>query len=598
MIHSLEKRFLVFLLIPVTFVVMVAGVAGFFYARNYLREQWITTVELQLDKASHQISMKLEEKLRIINLLSKAEGIPDQDITQAFLIQQLAQQDGVRFVNLEPLEAKDRDPLQHATTPEDLTGGADEGLYTMAVCSDLGFCAPTLDPASTDRSLRIVKVLGDNGLTPLRRLTVRIRFDSFMNALNEIGLEEGGAACLVTSTGQFLAHTDKLKSDRRKLGDNGDELEKKVLEEMRHNPFGIVVGKGHPPDMVAGFHKIGAVNWYVLVFSRGDVAMRPIVQFRQYYLLLGIAALALIVLLIRATTRSVGRAVGAMTAAAAKVRQGDYTVKLPVDRQDEIGALNRSFNDLVDGLRRRDLIEQTFGRYVDKKVAEELMNKPEALRLGGEKRIVTMMMSDLRNFTGIAEKLAPEEIIKMLNRYFGRMVAVIERYRGIVVDFYGDSILVFFNGIESDTADRALDAVRCALEMQREHEMFLRENATQGLPPILMGIGIHTGEVVVGNIGTESRAKYGIVGSDVKLTDRIQSAAAGGKVVISEKTYESLADRITISHEFRVCLKGVDDDKNLYEVESAEAVPLSPGSVPPRTDNERPGPHAPVYRQG
>lgn len=598
MIHSLERRFLVFLLIPVTIVVVVAGVTGFLFARTYLRDQWIATVQLQLDKASHQISMKLEEKLRLINLISKAEGIPNQDITQAFLIQQLAQLDGVRFVNIEPLEVQDGNSSQSSTGSDDLASGSDEGLYTMEVCSDFGFCAPTLDPASTDRSLRIVKVLGDDGLTPLRRLTVRIRFDSFMDALTQIGLEEGGAACLVTSTGQFLAHTDKLKSDRRKLGDNGDEFETKVLEEMRHNSFGTVVGKGHPPDMVAGFHKIGAINWYLIVFSRGDVAMRPIVQFREYYLLAGIAALAVIVLLIRVTTRSVGRAVGAMSAAAAKVRQGDYTVKLPLDRTDEIGALNRSFNDLVEGLQRRDLIEQTFGRYVDKKVAEELMSKPEALRLGGEKRIVTMMMSDLRNFTGIAEKLAPEEVIKMLNRYFGRMVAVIERHRGIVVDFYGDSILVFFNGIESDTADRALDAVRCALEMQREHETFLRENTTQGLPPILMGIGIHTGEVVVGNIGTESRAKYGIVGSDVNLTDRIQSAAAGGKVVISEKTYECLADRITISQEFQVCLKGVEDDKNLYEVESVEAEPLPTGSVPLQTNDKRPDPQTPIYRQG
>ena len=178
------------------------------------------------------------------------------------------------------------------------------------------------------------------------------------------------------------------------------------------------------------------------------------------------------------------------------------------------------------------------------------------------------MMSDLRNFTAISEKLQPEEVIKMLNRYFARMIAVIECYRGIIVDFYGDSILVFFNGMESDIALNAFGAVKCALEMQQELEGFVKENVAQGLPVVTMGIGIHTGEVIVGNIGTETRAKYGIVGSDVNLTDRIQSTAAGGQVVISEKTYEAIADKVKISQQFTVCLKGLEENHTLYEVDS------------------------------
>ena len=196
------------------------------------------------------------------------------------------------------------------------------------------------------------------------------------------------------------------------------------------------------------------------------------------------------------------------------------------------------------------------------------MNKPEALRLGGEKRTVTIMMSDLRNFTAISEKLQPEEVINMLNRYFARMIAVIECYRGIIVDFYGDSILVFFNGTASDSALNALTAVKCALEMQQELEGFVRENLAQGLPIVAMGIGIHTAEVIVGNIGTETRTKYGIVGSGVNLTDRIQAAAAGGKVVISQKTYEAITDKVEISQQFAVCLKGVEEHHTLYEIRS------------------------------
>ena len=523
-----------------------------------------------MEKAEHQIEMQLEEKLELIRLIGKAEEIPDNDIVRTYLIQQLVRKDGVRFVDLEPVDAKVLEDVKEGKTLENYYRGENENGtgYATEICGDIGFCAPIMDPNSPDRTLKIVKLIGLDTEFP-KRLTVRISFDSFLKPIKEMALWEGSTACLATSTGQLLAHTDKSWSGRKKLGDNGNEIEKELLEEIQKNkPFGTVFGKGHPPEVVAGFYRMPFINWYMLLFSRGEVIMAPIIQFRFYYTLAGLLALGVILLLIRFTTRSVGRSVAEISAATTRVVKGDYTVKLPEERSDEIGQLNRSFNHMIEGLRQRDLIEQTFGRYVDRSVAEELMSKPEALRLGGEKRTVTIMMSDLRNFTAISEKLQPEEVIKMLNRYFARMIAVIECYRGIIVDFYGDSILVFFNGMESDIALNAVGAVKCALEMQQELEGFVKENVAQGLPVVTMGIGIHTGEVIVGNIGTETRAKYGIVGSDVNLTDRIQSTAAGGQVVISEKTYEVVADKVKISQQFTVCLKGVEENRTLYEVDS------------------------------
>ena len=196
------------------------------------------------------------------------------------------------------------------------------------------------------------------------------------------------------------------------------------------------------------------------------------------------------------------------------------------------------------------------------------MNRPEALRLGGEKGVVSIMMSDLRDFTVISEKLNPETVITILNNYFSRMISVIEKHRGIIVDFYGDSIMVFFNGVDSDIKKRAYDAVYCALEMQREMDGFVKESVSNGFPALSMGIGINTGEVVIGNIGAKTRAKYGIVGADVNLTDRIQATASPGKVVVSEVTYGLVRDRLTIIREFEVCLKGVEDQKRLYEIDS------------------------------
>jgi class 3 adenylate cyclase len=196
--------------------------------------------------------------------------------------------------------------------------------------------------------------------------------------------------------------------------------------------------------------------------------------------------------------------------------------------------------------------------------------------MGGQKKVVTIMMADLRNFTSVSEKLEPEEVIRFLNLYFARMIWVIERYKGIIVDFYGDSILVFFDGVEADVNKRARDALSCALEMQQEQEGFLEEARSEGLPALRMGIGVHTGEVVVGNIGTDYRAKYGIVGSDVNLTARIQSTASGGKVVISEETYALTSDEVRVSADFDVCLKGVEKSRQLYEVEALSGQDSTP----------------------
>ncbi|MDQ7781921.1 MAG: adenylate/guanylate cyclase domain-containing protein [Desulfomonilaceae bacterium] len=571
MIYSLEKRFLVFLLLPVSFILLIVGVGGFFYARGYLLDQRVESTHVKLEKAAYQINLQLEEKLKLMGLIDKTYGVPNGHITQAFLIQQLVEKEGVRFVDIETIEPSKPEYGRSISDPLD-DGETVQGLYTMELCGDFSFCAPIMDPNALDRSLRIVQTIAPNDGKPQGRIVVRISLESFLEPIKQMKLWKGSTAALVTGTGQFLTATDRSFSGRKRLGDNGDSLEKDVLEQIKGKPFGTVFGKGHPPAVVIGFYKIPSMNWYIVLFSQGKVIMAPIVKFLSYYTIAGIIVIGAILMLIRMSTRSVGKSIAEITSAAARVRRGDYTVTLPEDQLDDIGLLYRSFNAMTAGLQERDLIEQTFGRYVDRSVAQELMKRPDALKLGGEIKKVTIMMSDIRDFTVMSEKLQPEEVIKILNRYFARMISVIERYKGIIVDFYGDSILVFFNGVETDVPMRAVDALHCALEMQQEMKSFVKENVELGLPELSMGIGIHTGEVIVGNIGTDTRAKYGIVGANVNLTDRIQYAASGGKVVISEETYNGICGKLSVASEFVVCLKGVEEDKKLYEIAAVDEV--------------------------
>ena len=254
------------------------------------------------------------------------------------------------------------------------------------------------------------------------------------------------------------------------------------------------------------------------------------------------------------------------------MEEGDLSVELTANGSDEISQLKRRFNLMVEGLRRKELIEHTFGWYMDKKIANELLENPERIRLGGENHVVTILMADLRGFSQAAEKLRPEQVTKLLNRHFSAAINVIEKYEGIVVDFYGDSVLAFFNGIDSDIPARAADAVNCALEMQRECAKAAQQNLIEGLPSFAMGVGIHTGEVVVGNIGSETRAKYGIVGSAVNETDRIQAHAQGGSIMISGQTYELLSERVVVGPKSQVGLKGLKRIRDLYPVLDMDAV--------------------------
>lgn len=234
--------------------------------------------------------------------------------------------------------------------------------------------------------------------------------------------------------------------------------------------------------------------------------------------------------------------------------------------RDEIGQLTLGFNDMIDGLKERDFISNTFGRYVDQEVARELLSRPEASRLGGGKREVVILFSDIRGFTPLAETLSPEATIHLVNRYFSRMIEVIQAHRGIIVDFLGDAMLAFFDPLDGPLEPVVQRAIGCALKMQAAVEA---ENlAEPGYPALHLGIGLHAGEVVVGNIGSENRAKYGIIGSAVNLTHRIQGQAQGGEVVVSEMVFHHCQETLAVRRTFQTTLKGIAHPVTLYVVES------------------------------
>lgn len=178
-----------------------------------------------------------------------------------------------------------------------------------------------------------------------------------------------------------------------------------------------------------------------------------------------------------------------------------------------------------------------------------------------------MLMSDLRGFTPLAESLRPEETVSLLNSYFDRMIKVILKHKGIIVDFFGDALLVFFDPLDGPVKPSVQRSLGCAIEMQQELQRFNEQDRAETFPELRMGIGLHTGEVVVGNIGSEERAKYGIVGSSVNMTSRIQGVAGEGEVLVSEASYAYSPEGIKAGPPRETRLKGIPGTIRLYPLE-------------------------------
>ena len=292
--------------------------------------------------------------------------------------------------------------------------------------------------------------------------------------------------------------------------------------------------------------------------------------------LVGIIILFMMVSLKSFLTRKVITSLEAIDQANRNLRDDDPSARevvLPVDTPEEIWQIADSRKQMLDTifkvseerLRLMNFIKDTFGRYLSKTIVEEILTSPEGRKIGGQRKNVTILMSDLRGFTRMSENNDPEKIVALLNRYLERMSEVIVSHGGTIDEFIGDAILAIF-GVPEEHDDDSVRAVACGIAMQKALVELNREFVKEGYPPLEMGIGINTGQVVVGNIGSEVRMKYGIVGSAVNVAARIETNTIGGDVFIGESTYEQVQDKIEAEKAHSVMMKGLKRPLVYYPV--------------------------------
>jgi adenylate cyclase len=372
-------------------------------------------------------------------------------------------------------------------------------------------------------------------------------------------------AIVIDNNGKILSHNKNEyigKIDNSYITKNIIKSSEMLSQKYRDNNGRLLYDISRP-IIIGGKRKVGAVRIGFTDTSL-NAALSPmktkVIVITILMLIIGILGTIIVVMYIV-------RPINILSETAKEIGKGNLNQKVTIKRHDEIGQLATTFNEMIEGLKERDFIRNTFGKYVSKQVADAVL-KGE-LKLGGEKKRVTVLLSDIRNFTNMSERYPPEEVVKFLNEYFSEMVNVVIKYDGTVDKFIGDAIFSVF-GAPLAYLDDAHRAIKVAVEMRDRLHEFNKKVRGFGFDEIKIGIAVHTGEVIAGNIGSEQRLEYTVIGDTVNTAARIEplNKEWNTEILISENTYEIVRDNVNVRQMPRIKLRGKEKEIQLYELVS------------------------------
>jgi len=288
-------------------------------------------------------------------------------------------------------------------------------------------------------------------------------------------------------------------------------------------------------------------NVRVVALQSLDLALAPYRNIQAGLIALGLVAAGAGLAAAIAMARSITAPIALLSRATAEVADGRFDVRIPVQGADEIAQLSEAFNRMTDGLRERADMQ----KFVSQSTVAMIQRGPQTPeQRAGQRRVVTLLFSDIRGFTAFSEQRPPEEAVAALNRYLRLQSDLVQRFRGDVDKFMGDAVFAHFSG-----DDMALDAIRCAVEMHRAVRQAPADDPA--LPALALGIGIVTGEVIVGSVGGADRQDYTAVGAPVNLAARLCSAADPGETLMSASTFDLVRGLVAAEETAPFSVKGV-----------------------------------------
>jgi adenylate cyclase len=276
-------------------------------------------------------------------------------------------------------------------------------------------------------------------------------------------------------------------------------------------------------------------------------------------------------------TRRIVRSMQKMVESAASIAQGDLDVLVPVASQDELGKLAESFNHMAQELRTKEAIKSKFGQYIDPRVVETLLKQDSATVTGGEKQVMTVFFSDIVGFSTITEMLTPFGLIKLLNKYLTLASEPIVRHQGVIDKYIGDAVMSFWGPPFTNASDHARLACLASLEQFEQLEKLAEAlpellGFRQGIPKVDIRIGLCTGELIVGNIGSNTSKSFTAIGDTVNIAARLESANKqyGTRILMSEETYLMVKEEFETREIDNIIVMGKSQPVRIYELLAAK----------------------------
>ncbi len=261
----------------------------------------------------------------------------------------------------------------------------------------------------------------------------------------------------------------------------------------------------------------------------------------------------------------ISRGARLITKAMNELSKGNLQVRVDFNSTDEIGFIAQNFNKMVDEIAEKEKMRDIMNKVVSEEIAKELMEK--GIELGGELRFATMLFSDIRGFTSMSEKMDPRTLISILNEYMTEMVEIVKKYKGVVDKFVGDEIMVVYGApISFSEKGDAFLAVITAYDMIKKIDELHKVWQEQGKPLLTPGIGINSGYVVAGNMGSKDRLSYTVIGDAVNTAARLCGAAPGKHCIISDNTYKLVSELIEVEALEPIKVKGKSEPLKIFKV--------------------------------
>lgn len=371
---------------------------------------------------------------------------------------------------------------------------------------------------------------------------------------------------IINKKNKLIAHQniEFLRNEKRKrinINNNEKMIDQKNSTVYKYKNNYLVRA---PIYDTTNFDNKKIIAYLDIVFSKKNI-LKIINEVLLRTVVLSFLGLLIITILVMIMVTFIIKPIKRLHKGVEKISQGNYDTEVDKTTKDEVGDLTVAFNKMAQNLKEKELVRNMFSKYLSPDIAEYILDNPEELELGGEDRELTIMFTDIRSFTSLSENFPPHDIVKLLNSYFTKMVEIIFNHKGTLDKFLGDGILAIF-GAPIHYENHALNSIKAALDMIKYMESYNKDRIGWGLDPIHIGIGINTGDAIIGNIGSQQRAEYTVIGDTVNTASRVEGLTKKNEILISKSTFVKVKEHINYRYMGKMKVKNKKEPLDIFKV--------------------------------